>query len=198
MPGLDTMMKQILAEAEQTAAAAIAEAKAEAGRILAEADADCQAEQESFAKKEEAGRTAAAQRAQSAADLKKRQLLLSARQQMITEVIEKAHTAILALPAEEYFALIRSQLKKNLMAKDGYLCMNRRDLARIPAGFAAEADAMAAAAGGSLKIKETPVDIDGGFVLIYGGMEENCSFDALFRSERERLTDLVYQTIFMA
>ena len=36
-----------------------------------------------------------------------------------------------------------------------------------------------------------PRPIDGGFILVYGGVEENCSIEALFYAEQERLQDKV-------
>ena len=34
------------------------------------------------------------------------------------------------------------------------------------------------------------------FVLIYGGIEENCTFPALFDAKREQLQDLVHRLLF--
>ena len=39
-------------------------------------------------------------------------------------------------------------------------------------------------------------DIDAGFVLTYGGIEENCSFDAIFDSARETLQDKAQELLF--
>ena len=41
-----------------------------------------------------------------------------------------------------------------------------------------------------------PCAIDGGFVLIYGGMEENCSFSALFDANREDFLDAAKAVLF--
>ena len=38
--------------------------------------------------------------------------------------------------------------------------------------------------------------MDGGFILCYGGIEENCSFDAIFDSAREHLQDAVQRILF--
>lgn len=38
--------------------------------------------------------------------------------------------------------------------------------------------------------------IDGGFLLLYGGIEENCTFRALFDDKREELQDLTNQILF--
>ena len=50
--------------------------------------------------------------------------------------------------------------------------------------------------GGSLVLKKEPREIDGGFVLVYGGVEENCSAGALFASQRDELADKVHAMLF--
>ena len=52
------------------------------------------------------------------------------------------------------------------------------------------------AVGADVSIAQEPANIDGGFILSYGGIEENCSFDAIFRSEREKLQDIVSGILF--
>ena len=38
--------------------------------------------------------------------------------------------------------------------------------------------------------------MDGGFVLLYGGIEENCTVRALFDARREALQDQVHALLF--
>ena len=51
-------------------------------------------------------------------------------------------------------------------------------------------------AGGSLAVSREAQAIDGGFVLVYGGMEENCSFSALFDANREDFLDAARAVLF--
>ncbi len=55
--------------------------------------------------------------------------------------------------------------------------------------FPAKIEKTAQEKGGSLVLKKEPREIDGGFVLVYGGVEENCSAGALFASQRDELAD---------
>jgi V/A-type H+-transporting ATPase subunit E len=50
--------------------------------------------------------------------------------------------------------------------------------------------------GASLTLSEKTAAIDGGFLLIYGEIEENCSFDALFSASRENMQDQVNAFLF--
>ena len=62
----------------------------------------------------------------------------------------------------------------------------------MPEGFRAEIARMAAEnKGGSLTVSGETRRMEGGFVLVYGGVEENCSFRALFDSRKDELQDKV-------
>ena len=63
-------------------------------------------------------------------------------------------------------------------------------------GFEDEIKAIAAAKGGSLSLAKEPKELDGGFILVYGGVEENCSFKALISAKKDELADKVHQLIF--
>ena len=59
--------------------------------------------------------------------------------------------------------------------QEGEILFSQRDLDRLPSGFEQEL-AQALPAGGSLKISREPRKIDGGFVLVYGGVEHALLF----------------------
>lgn len=63
-------------------------------------------------------------------------------------------------------------------------------------GFEAVIQKAAEAKGGSLTLMEEPKKIDGGFVLVYGGVEENCTFHALFAEKKDELSDKVHAMLF--
>ena len=56
--------------------------------------------------------------------------------------------------------------------------------------------AIAEKKGGALTVSQETCDIDGGFLLVYGGIEENCSFTAMFAAEKENLQDKVHTLLF--
>ena len=45
-------------------------------------------------------------------------------------------------------------------------------------------------------MSDETIDTTGGFVLSYGGIEQNCTFKALIDAEREKLTDKVTKVLF--
>ena len=87
-------------------------------------------------------------------------------------------------------------LKKYAQPGEGEICFNERDLNRLPEGFEETISEIACAKGGSLTLSRTPCGIGGGFILVYGGIEENCSFDSVFADEKERLQDRIHEMLF--
>lgn len=196
MAGIDTIVHEILQEAQTKADELMKEAQDQAGSIQQEAAA---ADEKAAAGiRQEADRTAAdlAQRARSQVDLRKRQAILKAKQAVIDGVIEKAYLQLAAQGDEAYFAMILKLVQKNVRAGDGLVCFNSADLKRIPAGFEASLAALASKAGGTLKVSPDPVKIRSGCIVSYGGIEENCSLDALFAEKRETLRDLANSVLW--
>lgn len=133
-------------------------------------------------------------RAKSSAELAKKQAALKAKQTIICSTIDKAHNRLLSLPDNEYFSVIEKMIKKNAHSGEkGEISFNEKDRARLPKGFKLK---LLAISGGSLSVSDKNSKIDGGFVLIYGGIEENCSFSAIFSEKHDELQDEVCSTLF--
>lgn len=98
------------------------------------------------------------------------------------------------LPTVEYFANLLKLIRRYALPQEEIL-FSQRDLDRLPSGFEQEL-AQALPAGGSLKVSREPRKIDGGFVLVYGGVEQNCSFAALFDAAKDRLQDKLHALLF--
>lgn len=135
-------------------------------------------------------------RAESSAALKKRQMLLAAKQEMISGLIEKARETLLNMEDREYFALIEKMAECFLLSGEGEICFSEKDLGRLPKDFEDTLQKAAGKKGGTIKLSQHPVSISGGFVLVYGGVEENCSFEALFAARRDELSDKVSGLLF--
>ena len=190
MAGVDNIVKEILQEAENTAGSLLSEAKEKAEQIIKEgAAAD---EKAALAVRQKAEKTVVdlEQRAVSQSALRKRQAVLKAKQEIIDEVVHKAYMKLSTQDTDAYFSMVKKLVEKNVRAGDGLVCFNETDLKAVPAGFEKELDGIAKAAGGSLKISDQPVKIRSGFILSYGGIEENCSLDAIFAEKADTLRDL--------
>ena len=196
MSGLDKMKARILEEAESSARDILDRAGEEADRILREAGTAADAAAAEIAAGAVRDSLERKRRAGAAADMQSKQAVLAAKQEMIREVLREAYEEILGLEAERYFGLMEKLLKEYVLPEEGEICFNSRDLERMPEGFSGRIRTIAAEAGGSLTLSETPLDTDGGFLLVYGGIEENCTLKAVFSSRREELSDQVNRMLF--
>ncbi len=196
MIGIDNLTDQILKEAQQKAEAILADANEKAAKVEAQAVEKGKKEAEKIAAAAEADVRDAAGRTESQAGLRRRQALLNAKQEIIAAAISKAYEKLMGQDDKAYFAMIEKMLAKAAGKEDGEILFNAKDLKRLPEGFAGTIEKIAAAAGGSLKVSDEAANIDSGFILRYGGVDENCSLKALFDEKQNELQDEVHRTLW--
>lgn len=196
MAGLDKIIGEIHAESDGLIREVLDRAQKEAAQIRSEAEKKADDSVERIRRESDARLADSKSRAQSAAALTKRQLLLQEKQNLIGEVLEKAKETFLALPEAEYFDTLLALLKRNALSEQGEILLNERDRKRLPADFEKKAEEAAKAKGGSLRISEKTREIDGGLILVYEGIEQNCSVDALFETNIEMLQDKIQNILF--
>ena len=196
MTGLEKMKSQILDEAGKAADVKVAEAKAQAEELIQAARTEAARDAESISRKSEAEVANYKERAASSMDLQKRSRILEAKQAVIAEVLDKAYEKVSTMEKDEYFSMLLKLVGKYALAQDGEICFSAKDLERLPSGFEEQAGEIAAGKGGSLKVSRETRDIPNGFVLVYGGVEENCTLKAMFEAKRDELADKVNHLIF--
>lgn len=196
MTGLDKMKSQILDEAKAAAEGKIAEAKAQAEETIRSAKEDAAKQTESILHKSKNDVSNYQERLESSIDLQKRTKILAAKQEVIAEVLEKARAKVEAMEAGEYFSMLLKMVEKYALAQDGEICLCAADLARLPEGFEAEVSRIAKEKGGSLKLSGEGKQIKNGFILDYGGVEENCTINAMFDAKKDELSDIVHRLVF--
>lgn len=196
MTGIDKIAAEIEESGRAAAAEALANARREAEAFSASEAARGEAERAAAVQETDARCRSIAERAASGAALQTRRAVLAEKQRLLGEVLERARQTALALPDGAYFALLLRMAKRYALKKSGEAAFSARDLGRMPKDFPGKLDAAAKEAGGSLTVSKEPRAIDGGFVLIYGGMEENCSLAALFDANREDFLDAARAALF--
>ena len=123
----------------------------------------------------------------SARQLEKQQALKT-KQAAIAKVIECAKEKLYNLSDEKYLEIVEKMLKTYAHKNErGLIAFNEKDKGRI--------DEKVYSSYG-LSLSENSANIDGGFVLIYGGIEENCSFEAIIDSKKEELSDKIASLLF--
>lgn len=196
MTGLEKMVSQIVDEAKAEAESRKKAAREEADKIVSEAKAEAE---KLIGQSQEQSETDAAnylERVKSSADLQRRTTILQAKQEVIASVLEKAYTSLDTMDEKAYFEMIRKMLEKFTLSESGEIYFSAADLSRLPAGFEKEISNIAAKKGGSLTLKKESKEIENGFILVYGGIEENCTFRALFNTQKDVLQDKIHQELF--
>lgn len=190
MSGLDKILEYITQEANAEADKIIASAKEEAAAIISSEKKQADDQAAAIMRQAESDAAAQAKRIESSAQMKEKRILLQAKQDKIEEVFALAKAELLSLSDTEYFEMIGRLIKKYASGASGQIKFSQRDLGRIPESL------KELLKDSKLQIDGEPADIDGGFILSYGDIEENCSIDVLISSSREELQDKISGMIF--
>ncbi len=195
MSGLDKMKAQILRDAQAAAdvqmakgAAKVKEIRAQSKAQTAERLAQIKAQSESKVKNIQ-------ERTVSMIDLKCRTKRLKIRQQLINETIDEAYRTIVEMDAQAYSDVLKKLVAAHVWPQKGQIIFAKADRKRLPKDFEAEVQKIAEAAGGSLTVSEEKRNIENGFVLVYGDIEENCTLRSIFDEKKDMLSDLVRNTL---
>lgn len=196
MRGIEKIAAQIIGEAEEKKAAIYEEIQHKIDELNAKTDEEIKAELERINDDTLREEGTLEELAGLAAQQKRRQAALSAKQEVIGEIINEAYERLLNLEDEKYFAVIKKMLEDNVLSEKGEIIFSARDRQRMPKDFEDVIKNVALEKGGELVMSDEIRSIDGGFVLVYGGIEENCTFKAMFEASREELHDMVNGKLF--
>lgn len=196
MRGIEKIAAQIIGEAEEKKAAIYEEIQHKIDELNAKTDEEIKAELERINDDTLREEGTLEELAGLAAQQKRRQAALSAKQEVIGEIINEAYERLLNLEDEKYFAVIKKMLEDNVLSEKGEIIFSARDRQRMPKDFEDVIKNVAFEKGGELVISDEIRSIDGGFVLVYGGIEENCTFKAMLEASREELHDMVNGKLF--
>lgn len=196
MTGLDKILSCIDDEAKRDADSILEVGKLKASEILASAKKEAEKRAKLIIKNAEDKAEFILKKAESKGKLREREQILDAKREIIGSVLNEAKENLRRLPVKDYFEVVLKLCKKYASAQSGEVIFCEEDLQRVPAGFEASLAEVARTAGGELKISIKTREIDGGFILSYGDIEENCTFDALFECDFELLSDEVNEILF--
>lgn len=124
-----------------------------------------------------------------------RKKLLGVRQEIIDSIIAKALDKLRSLPDGEYFDVLVRLCSRYAMSGSGELVLSEKDKNRLPSDFMNRINA-SLSGGRTLTLCADNAKIDGGFILRYGGIEENCSFEALAEEKLDSISDMLQSMLF--
>lgn len=178
----DERISKINAETDEKCAQIMAQAKLDANKISAEiADrAQSKVKQMQAASK-------------SRCDLETRNAFLKRRREEIDKTYSEILNKMKNLPDEDYFELIYTFAKK-LSGMSGVVLLNKKDMNRLPKDFLARLEEC----GVKAELSKAPCDIESGFILKCGDIEENMDFSAILSEKRDIIEDFINQELFKA
>jgi len=188
MAGINKIIAKIKQDSAEQCESILSEAKKQAGVILA--DAMARAAQESEAAIAEARKKAdfdVAAAGPRAAQNEKR-VLLQAKNEVIGQVIASSLAKLKALPVSEYFDVLARLAVACAQDGPGEMRLSQKDLDRLPSDFAGQLK--------NITIASQAANIPDGFILVYGDVEQNCTFEALVSARRDDIKDALNAYIF--
>ncbi|MCC8022656.1 MAG: hypothetical protein LIO46_02570 [Clostridiales bacterium] len=195
MNGLDKINQSILDDARTEAQQVLREGRQASDAVLSEARKECEAIRSRARQEAEKAHALSVEKMESAARLKQQQVRLACRTREIDRILEDALAQMQNAGPEPYRDMMLRLLEQYVQPDGGVLCLAEGDDSRLGAGFAEQAQKLAAQHGGKLELR-TGGAWQGGFLLIYGDIEIDCTFAALLDARREALRDLVNQILF--
>ncbi len=194
MTGLENILSQIDSDARQEAEEQLEAAKAQAAQILEAAKAQADEASKSLLQAGEEQAQAIRSKAESAAQLERRNAMLAFKQQVIRDALDSTRASLENAPDQSYFDLLLQLVAKYAPAGKSEMRLNRRDLDRLPKDFAASLKRAAPQA--EIAISDIPCDIASGFLLVCGGIDINCTFQAIFEDAEAELRDVAGGILF--
>lgn len=187
MEGLDAIIRRIMADAREEASALARESDNTRNELLQENQKTC-GQIMSAARDAGAAQAAAiASRAGSMAGLDRRKAILTARQELIEQVLELAMARLCRMPEAEKVALYRQLIRRARIAEGTLiLCAADQPIGRQ----------LLEEPGFRLTLSDQPGHFAGGLVIRSGLIEENLTFETMFKNKHAELVSLSASILF--
>ena len=211
MRGLERITEKIISEAQAEAARIIENARQASGEIMLAAGVEADEIKAAIGDKAQSEAESIITGAKSGAALRKRDLLLRTKSDIIDGVYARAYEEIKNLPEEKYCEMVSRLVAKaiidelatektnielygaeNLSLPEKYeLIFNKNDKERFGKTILAGVERviigkMDRSVLGKLCIASETAEIDGGVIVRFDSIEANCSLEKVFAAMRER------------
>lgn len=218
MNGIEKITDKIIAEAHEYEIEVINKAEAQAESVLADYKSRAETIKESQLTEAEKNAKSITERAISSSQLMKRNMILSAKNEIIEQAFTNTLELFRKLPVDEYTALLVRILcgvitanadseadyiakygRDNIEITDEYiLFLNEKDRTSIGELLINNGDVVNVVQkyGHKLTLSSESVSIAGGFILRYGDIETNCAMDKMIDQLRGTLKSKIYKELF--
>lgn len=132
------------------------------------------------------------------AEMEAKKSVLSVKQEMISAAFDAAREEIVNMPRDKYTQFLARMAAEAAASGMEEIVLNARDKAEVGKSVCKAANELLSAKGtpGKLTVSDDTADISGGVIVRFGGIETNCSIDALIRQRRSGLSTEVAAALF--
>lgn len=132
------------------------------------------------------------------AEMEAKKSVLSVKQEMISAAFDAAREEIVNMPRDKYTQFLARMAAEAAASGMEEIVLNARDKAEVGKSVCKAANELLSAkeTPGKLTVSEDTADISGGVIVRFGGIETNCSIDALIRQRRSGLSTEVAAAMF--
>jgi len=195
MTGIEKIIAKIREDAIETSNKILDDAKSEADAIFLEAEIEAEKKEKEIIENAQNNAKSIISMAESSSKMEYRDILLKERANLIESIINGAKEKILNLGDKEYFDRLLKLAKKYAHKGEGEIIFSKKDLSRLPSDFIARVNAEIKANGARLVLSDESRDIEGGFILKYDNIEENCTISAIIKQMADELRDKINEKI---
>ena len=193
MNGIEKIMERITADAQSQIDSIMTHAKAEAEKVTAKYRAQAEREEADAKSKNEKAAAQREERLISMAQMEARKDILAAKQEQVDAAFDLALETLCDMPKERYISVAAGLLVKAAPGGRGEVVFSAADREKVGS---AVVDAANQKLKGKLTLSNHTRPLKGGFVLVNGNVEVNCTFDTLVRLKRGEMASEVAKILF--
>lgn len=198
MNGIDRITDRIEADAREQAKAIIAEAEAKCAEIRKENEKKAQERYLELIRNGTKDCESGLERRKSAAEMDAKKSVLALKQDCVAEAFDMAKRRLADMPEDSYVGFLASLAASAAADGSGEIVLSARDRERCGKAVLERANAALAAKGltPALTLAADSREISCGLILRQGGVEVNCTIEALVEALKGPMTADVARTLF--
>lgn len=188
MADMKKIIDDIMFEANDEARKIIADAKNEAEKIIAEAKSECFAIEKEEQKRKAVELSRLERRYASARASQRRTMLLKAKQEIINTAVNDAYKSVTSLSGTDYEKILLKLFTSHM--REGECTIYFPSSYKPSRNLLDKLKKLANEKHCNYNVSYDRKGVENGFIMVYGGIEENCTFHSLFEEKRDEIFEL--------
>lgn len=188
MEGLEKILFKIEEDSNKKTAGILKNAESESERILNLKKEETKKAVDEILKNATKKSEIIVKNAEIFCETQKKNSVLKAKTKVFENWIAKAEQEFQNMSDTEYFFVLEKLIVKYCEERSGEILFSKKDKNRLPKDFLENVNEKISKKA-LLTLSDENAEIENGFVLRYGLIEQNCSFKALFEDKKDKLKD---------